>query len=180
MRKLRTFPDSVPKGQIETKPSNSSPADAAIHTGHGPGDKPGRPNRAQHRPLQHDIPEPAPRARRRRTRREAGAKRERGLTLIAGQTRNALRPLGPSRGLAFAVDHLDRLIERLHGEPTRGRAQMLPARHARRRASHCDRSSRWMRPVIRHLTRQLATHYHCRNKALVGCTWRRAIRESKA
>ena len=37
-----------------------------------------------------------------------------------------------------------------------------------------------MRPVIRHLTRRLATHYRCRNKALVGCTWRRAIRESKA
>ena len=34
--------------------------------------------------------------------------------------------------------------------------------------------------VIRHLTRRLATHYRCRDKALVGCTWRRAIRESKA
>src|SRR5580692_10069600 len=74
--------------------------------------------------LQHDILEPAPGARRRRARREAGAERERGLPLVAGQARDALRPLGAPPGLAFAVDHLDRLIERLHGEPTRGRAQV--------------------------------------------------------
>jgi len=43
--------------------------------------------------LQHHILEPAPRARRRRARREAGAKRERGLPLVAGQARDALRPL---------------------------------------------------------------------------------------
>src|SRR6202046_4905967 len=30
------------------------------------------------------------------------------------------------------------------------------------------------------LTRRLATHYRCRDKALVGCIWRRAIGESKA
>ena len=28
--------------------------------------------------------------------------------------------------------------------------------------------------------RRLETHYRCRDRALVGCTWRRAIRESKA
>ena len=72
--------------------------------------------------LQHDILEPAPRARRRRARREAGAKRERGLPLVAGQARDALRSLIALPGLAFAVDHLDRLVERLHGEPARGGA----------------------------------------------------------
>jgi hypothetical protein len=75
---------------------------------------------------QHDILEPAPRARRRRARREAGAKRERGLPLVAGQARDALRPLIALPGLAFAVDHLDRLVERLHGEPARGGAQVQP------------------------------------------------------
>jgi hypothetical protein len=75
---------------------------------------------------QHDILESAPRARRRRTRREAGAKRERGLPLVAGQARDALRPLIALPGLAFAVDHLDRLVERLHGEPARGGAQVQP------------------------------------------------------
>ena len=76
--------------------------------------------------LQHDILEPTPRARRRRARREAGAKRERGLPLVAGQARDALRPLIALPGLAFAVDHLDRLVERLHGEPARGGAQVQP------------------------------------------------------
>jgi hypothetical protein len=76
--------------------------------------------------LQHDILEPAPRARRRRARREAGAKRERGLPLVAGQARDALRPLIALPGLALAVDHLDRLVERLHGEPARGGAQVQP------------------------------------------------------
>ncbi len=76
--------------------------------------------------LQHDVPEPAPRARGCRTRRKAGSERERGLPLVAGQARNALRPLVALPGLSFAVDHLDRLIERLHREPTRGRAQMHP------------------------------------------------------
>src|SRR5580692_4333301 len=62
--------------------------------------------------LQHDILEPAPQARRRRTRREARAERERGLPPVAGQARDALRPLIALPGLAFAVDHLDRLVER--------------------------------------------------------------------
>src|SRR5271166_3172377 len=85
--------------------------------------------------LQHNILESAPRARRRRARREPGAERERGLPLVAGQARDALRPLVAPPGLAFTVDHLDRLVERLHGEPTRGRAQvqLLPDTPGRER-----------------------------------------------
>ena len=48
------------------------------------------------------------------------------MPLVAGQARDALRPLIALPGLSFAVDHLYRLVERLHGEPAHGRAQVQP------------------------------------------------------
>ena len=129
MRKLRTFPDRVPERvKSKSKPSNSSSADAAIHTGHGPGDKPGRPNRAQHRPPHSSTTSLSLRLGLGGAGRDAKPARNENVACHSSpvRRRNALRPLGPSPGLAFAVDHLDRLIERLHSEPTRGRAQMLP------------------------------------------------------
>jgi hypothetical protein len=58
---------------------------------------------------------------------EATQSRRGTRTWLATRRRSGARcasPIGRPVRLSFAVDHLDRLIERLHGEPTGGRAQM--------------------------------------------------------
>ena len=80
-----------------------------------------------------DVRKPAPRPRRRRARGVSGAKRECRLPVVAGETGDALCPRGPLPGLAFAVDHLDRLVERLQGKSLSGRAQVQALPDAPRR-----------------------------------------------
>ena len=74
--------------------------------------------------LQHDIPGACASGSAAQGATRKWRERERGLPLVAGQARDALRPLIALPGFKFAVDHLvDRLVERLHGEPARGGAR---------------------------------------------------------